>query len=127
VTVIHGMRQFTVTVAINLLQQPQAPIDRSNVPFCTRTMKNLASMFLLSVLLAAVVADGAAVTTTDNNKSFLLPEWTKPRTEGDSVPKVNFLTRTRVETATDENPFDWKSTSSLVPATCMCCVRVWLL
>lgn len=37
--------------------------------------------------------------------------WTTPKKEGDKVPDVKFLTRTRIE-STDENPFDWKTMSS---------------
>jgi len=52
-------------------------------------MKILASLLLLFNLVAS---------------HDLQKEWTTPKKEGDKVPQVNFVTRTRI--ATDD--FDWK-------------------
>jgi hypothetical protein len=50
-----------------------------------------------------VDVDAADVPTT----TLLKSEWTTPLKVGDTVPKVTFQTRVRIE-SDDENPFDWK-------------------
>lgn len=47
-------------------------------------------------------------------ESFTQPlpaAWTTPKKKGDTIPNVQFMTRTRIE-SNDENPFDWKPLST---------------
>eukprot|EP00527_Entomoneis_sp_CCMP2396_P009304 CAMPEP_0198138508 /NCGR_PEP_ID=MMETSP1443-20131203/1899_1 /TAXON_ID=186043 /ORGANISM="Entomoneis sp., Strain CCMP2396" /LENGTH=226 /DNA_ID=CAMNT_0043800303 /DNA_START=95 /DNA_END=775 /DNA_ORIENTATION=- len=39
----------------------------------------------------------------------VVKDWEKAKKEGDKLPKVEFLTRTRIDADDVENPFDWKT------------------
>ncbi|EEC45666.1 peroxiredoxin [Phaeodactylum tricornutum CCAP 1055/1] len=57
--------------------------------------------------VALLVASTPILASAATSRVEFPSDWTTPLSEGDRVPEVTFLTRSRVE-SNDPNPFDWK-------------------
>lgn len=71
----------------------------------------LAALFLSIHLWGGTVVS-AAPASASSNKPPLPKEWSIPKKEGDRVPDVDFMTRTRVVQDDGDVDFDWKVRTS---------------
>jgi len=82
---------------------------RLDILTITITMWSYKRVNILTLVagVALLVASTPILASAATSRVEFPSDWTTPLSEGDRVPEVTFLTRSRVE-SNDPNPFDWK-------------------